>query len=227
MNSTEAGITIGADVIGTDGRLGEVTRVIADAHTDTVTDIVVKHGSLLAARERVVPIVHVARVADGAVHLDLDKQGFERMDGFSDERHGPNPDYVGPPPADLQGTYRGNFTYDAQWAAGAAGAISGKPMGYPGGEQIAPDFLQRPDIAKGTAVLAADGEKVGEVGEFAVEPESGRPLRMTLRRGTLFKHEREVPLSWIQDLSSDGVVLNVRKADVDQHLDADNDDDKG
>ena len=36
------------------------------------------------------------------------------------------------------------------------------------------------------------GEKVGEVGQLAVTPETGRPTRLTLRQGRIFKQETEL-----------------------------------
>lgn len=211
--ATDTTVHIGADVLGTGGdKLGEVTRMIADARTDQVTDLVIRHGALLGKKERVVPITHVAGVEGGRVHLDLDAEGLEAMDGFAEELVGPNPDYVGPPDADLQGTYRGNMVFRNMWAAGATYAfMGGKPMGYPGGERLSPDFIQRPAVREGTAVLAAGGDKVGEVSELSVDPATGRPARITLKRGLIFKTEMELPLEWVQDLGDDGVLLNVPK----------------
>jgi uncharacterized protein YrrD len=208
-------ISTGADVMGTDGKLGEVDRLIVDARTDQVTDLVVKHGTLFG-KKRLVPLTHVTRVEDGCVYLDLDEKGLDAMDGYAEERLGPNPDYVGPPSDDLQGTYRGNMVFDTTVAAGAAGGLGpvGKPMGYPGGEQLTPDLSQRPAIAPGMAVMSADGEKVGEIGDISIAADSGTLTRVTLKRGTLFKHETEIPVTWVRDLGHEGVLLNVPKAEV-------------
>jgi uncharacterized protein YrrD len=208
-------ISTGADVMGADGKLGEVERLIVDARTDQVTDLVIKHGTLFGKR-RIVPLTHVTRVEDGCVYLDLDGKGFDTMDGYAEERLGPNPDYVGTPNMDLQGTHRGNQVFEETVAAGAMGGLGpvGKPMGYPGGEQLTPDFMQRPAIAPGMAVITADGEKVGEVGDVSIAADGGALTRVTLKRGMLFKHETELPLAWVRDLGSEGVLLNVLKAEV-------------
>lgn len=212
-------ILVGATVYGTDGKLGEVQRLIADARTDTITDLVVKHGTFFGT-ERVVPMVHVVGVKeDGCVRLDLDERTFQIMDGFTDEPvTGPNPDYVGPPTDDLQGTYRGNLVYDAAVAAGPLLLFAGKPLGYPGGEQVTPDELQPPAIAAGTAVLDVNGEQVGEVGEVGVDAESGGISRLTVQRGLLFKDEGELPLGWVKSLSSEGILLHVPKDEVEAAL---------
>lgn len=204
-------ITIGSEVHGTDGKLGEIQGVIADARTDTVTDIVVKHGFIFKDA-RIVPLVHVINVQDGVVYLDLDEAHFGVMDGFAEEIKGPNPDYVGPPDYDLQGTHRGNFVYKTEIAS--FGQFQGKPLGYPGGEQLTPDFRQRPALESGDDVLDAAGERIGEVGEFGLDPETGAPTRLTVKQGVLFKRETELPVDWVDELSADGVVLTVTKDEV-------------
>jgi len=211
-------ISIGDEVMGTQDRLGELERVIVDARSRTVTDIVVKHGFVFG-RERIVPIVHITRTEEGKVYLDLDEQGLEAMDGFATERRGPNPDYVGPPDRDLQGTYQGNMELDQAVAAGSAAGLGtpGKPMGYPGGEQLEQEFDQRPAIGKGTDVIANDGEKVGDLGEFSFDHDTGMITRLALRKGLLFKHDMEIPVGWLSQVGADGVVLNVPKGQVEAH----------
>jgi len=208
-------ISIGADVMGTGGKLGELARVIVDARTARVTDIVVKHGFIFG-HERVVPITHVTGVEDGTVHVDLDEKGLETMDGYAEQRRGPNPDDVGPPDFDQQGARRGNMALEQTVAFGAAAGYGaqGKPMGYPGGEQLTPENDQRPAIAAGTGVFAADGEKVGEVGALSFAHDTGAPTRLTLKRGLLFKHETELPLDWVREFGPDGVLLHVPKQEA-------------
>jgi len=156
-----AEVGIGSAVEGTDGKLGEVHRVIVDARTNNVTDIVVKHGFVFG-KERMVPLSYVDRVDDdGTVHVKLDEHGFEGMQAFADDRfHAPDPDYVGPP-----GFHNGTFLLDTVFfeSAGTGGGWAGKPLGYPGGEQISPDDMQRPMIEPGSPILDVDGEKIGEV----------------------------------------------------------------
>lgn len=210
-------VKIGDEVRGHDAKLGEVHRVIVDARSNHVTDLVVKHGFLFG-NERVVPLSCVTNVEDGVVHLDLDEKGFEAMNGYTDDRYrAPDPDYVGPPGFDND-----EFMLDTLVAigpgAGVGGTYATPPLGYPGGEQVSPDDLQRPVYAKGTPVLDAGGEKVGEIGHLEVDPASGAPRHITIRTGTLVHHEAEIPLDWIQELGDKGVQLSVTKADVEREL---------
>ena len=205
-------ISIGAEVAGTEGSLGRVHRVIVDARSGAVTDLVVKRGSLFGT-DRVVPLGHVTRVENGTVFLDLDQQHFDIMDGFADDRyHAPDPSYSGPP-----GFERGTFLVDTMVAGGGMGPAAGSPsLGFPGGEQVTPDDLQRPVIAAGSPVLDAAGEKVGEVGQLSLSPENGRPTQLTLRQGTIFHHDTDLPIDWVAELSDKGVMLNVPKSQVEE-----------
>jgi nucleotide-binding universal stress UspA family protein/uncharacterized protein YrrD len=206
-------ISIGADVVGTTGKLGEVHRVIADARTDTITDLVVKHGFF--GRERIVPLSHVTGVENGAIRVDLDQRSFEALDGYTDDRfRAPDPNWVGPP-----GFNREDFLMDVTVAEGPMQGLAGgpvPPLGYPGGQQVSPDDMARPSVSPGTDVLDVDGNKVGEVDDMDFASGTGRPTRLILRRGFIFHSETEIPVSMIQDISDDGVMLNVTKAQVEQ-----------
>lgn len=208
-------IKIGADVVGRDGKLGEVHRVIMDERSGKVTDLVVKHGFIFGG-ERVVPLSHVTGVEDGAVRVDLDEKGFEAMDGFAAHVRGADPDYIGPPDMDAEGVHRGNAAFEQMVAAGPLGATGavGKPLGYPGGEALSPDLVQRPAVSSGIEVLDIDGEKIGSLGELSFKATDGTPTRITVRQGVLFKHDADVPVEWVQGFSTDGMVLNVAKAEV-------------
>jgi sporulation protein YlmC with PRC-barrel domain len=208
-------VTIGAEVRGSDGKLGDVHRVIVDARTGHVTDLVVKHGFLFG-NERVVPLSSVTKVENGVVYLDTDKEAFERFHGFADDRYrAPDPDYVGPPGYDNT-----EFLLDEVTSIGVAsyGQVE-PPLGYPGGEQVSPDDMQRPVIRQGSAVLDVNGEKIGEVSELSLDPDGGAPRHLSVKHGLLFKHEIELPLAWVREIGDDGVLLSVTKAELERRLD--------
>ncbi len=212
---TTRDVRLGAAVEGVSGRLGEVSRFLADAASDRVTDLVVKHGFPFG-RERIVPLAHVQGVVDDVVYLDLDADGLEAMTAFIDAPlRGPDPDYVGPPDKDLEGTHRGNMTYEAL-AAGGAGypGAAEKPLGYPGGEQLSPDMISRPAIRRGTPVRDVGGEEIGEVGEMGVDAADGRVTALTVRAGLFGIRTVSVPATWVRQLSDKGVFLGVSAHEV-------------
>ncbi len=211
-------VSFGATVMGTGGKLGEIHRVIVDARTNTVTDLVVKHGFVFG-NERMVPLSYVDRVdADGTVQVTLDERGFAALDGFTDAHfHAPNPSYLGPP-----GFATGQFllsTVMLGGAAGGGGGLAGKPGGYPGGQETSPDAMARPTLSPGTPIVDRDGEQVGEVHELAFAAPGGEPQRLVMRRGHLFHTDTEIPIGWVADLSDTGVVLNVTRARIESLVD--------
>jgi sporulation protein YlmC with PRC-barrel domain len=212
-------IQLGADVLGTDGKLGELEKVIADAQRDRITAMVVKRGSIRASRH-VVPLHLIQRVDEGAVYVDLDEATFEAKHGYASAINAPTEDYVGPPSHDLEGTERGNMQFDAMVASGAQ--MQGKVLGYPGGERLSPDIHDQPSIELGMDIITNDGEKAGEVAELAFTVEDGAVARIVLKRPLIARRDPhvELPTTWVKDLAVDGILLNVSKRDVDTLLES-------
>jgi uncharacterized protein YrrD len=214
-------IAIGSTVRGRDSELGHVSKVIVDPTTETVIGVVVKHG-LLGTKEKVVPLTCL-QAGDGFVDADLDRPQFDELRDFDPaEFRAPDPDYTGPPGYDVasQGAW-GSMAIDQWVAMGAAGGLglSAKPLGYPGGETTSlaarePAFSS---LQEGADVLASNGEKVGELREFAVD-ESGAPARLHVRKGLLFAKEADLPVDWIADLTDGAVILRVGKQEVEEYL---------
>jgi uncharacterized protein YrrD len=200
-------IRLGAPVFGSDGtHLGQVMAVIVDARSDRVTDLVVKHGTFHVYRQ-IVPLAHVLSAADGEVKLAMNVRGLEHEEGLTGPARAPDIDYAGPPGTDHNGEFRGDIQFDSIVTSGAM--LGGKVGGFPDGEQIGPDFIERPEIFSGIAVLDNVGEKVGELGEFSFMLESGEPVHLTMKSGHLHKTETELPLSWVRNLGQHGVLLKI------------------
>jgi sporulation protein YlmC with PRC-barrel domain len=212
-------IQLGADVMGTDGKLGELEKVIAEARTDCITQIVVKHGGL-RSRLYTLPLGRVQRVEDGTIYLDLNEAALTGGEGYADAIHAPDVDYVGPPSQDHEGTHQGNLDFDSVVASGAQ--MGGKPMGYPGGERLTPDMRDQPAISLGMDIIATDGSKVGEVAEMSFTVADGRVARIVLKRPLIARRDphAELPVAWVKDLAVDGILLNVAKSQVDALLEA-------
>jgi uncharacterized protein YrrD len=202
-------IGIGAQVIGRDGPLGHVHRLVVDLEGGHVDDVVVRHHRLLGD-ERVVSIELVTAVQDGVVQVDLDEKGFHALPQFSDgRRYAADPNYEGPPGFDTT-----EDELDRVVAGGGQVAFAAKPFGFPGGEQLTPDDFEHPVIREGMPVLDVNGEKVGELARLVVETETGLPVQVTVREGVVLHHEVNLPRSWVQGFDEAGVLLNVAKESV-------------
>jgi len=215
-------IAIGDEVQGRDGKLGQVERVIVDADSDRISEIVVRHGLPLLGKHRLVPMSKVQRADGSVLYVDIDSEQFKECEGFEPDRYrAPDPDYTGPPGFDSRAGY--NFEYEAEIASGPVlfQAAGGKLMGYPGGEDASRGRMWgRPSIAPGDPVLSRDAEKVAEVAELEVN-EEGFPTRLVVQKGMIFKKEAELPVEWIGELSDQGVVLRVGKSEIEARMDRD------
>src|SRR3712207_4424355 len=102
--------------MGTDGTLGTLERVIADARRDCITELVVK-GEGFRARLHVVPLSYVQCVDGGTSFVNRSEAAYGGESGLVDAIHGATEDYTGPPSEDLDVTHRGNMQFDAVAAA--------------------------------------------------------------------------------------------------------------
>lgn len=185
-------IRTGADIYCADEKVGHVSRLIADAVSSHITDLVVDRGLLHAAK--VIPL--------------------DQADGFSDEKFSdPAGDWSAPP-----GYSRDDFMLNVVTAFGAGagyGAMGGRPDTFPPSPtDPRPDLIQ-PDVEAGSPVRATDGSKVGEVAEIDIDPSDGHLIRLTLKRGLLGREHVQVPLEWIEQISNEGVILKTSAAEVD------------
>ena len=208
---------LGSAVMGASGKFGEIERVMFDPNTRRAEHLVVRYGTLLAGT-RVVPFHNVARVDGEGVHLTLDEDAFGQLPPYRDDLdRARDPDYVAPPAEETAGRSGTGFQMDQLTARGVLGYTTDKPMGYPGHEQVVPDDRQLPAVGRGTNVFDGTGEKVGEIGELAVESETGMPARVVVRSGLIFTKDFDVPLEWVDGITPEGIGLSVSKSDMEAH----------
>ena len=199
-------IGLGAHVLGRHGPLGEVQRVIVDAQTARITDLVVRHRGL-RGQERIVPLAQVRRVAGDTVTLDLDEAGFAALDGFVPDRyHAAEPDAAAP-----VGTRPTAYLIDAAIAGGptvGGGGTGGPVGGYPR-SQSWPNNTARAAVAVGTPVRDVTGTPIGTVHAFRFARETGALGQLSVRRGHLVHHDTPLPLAWLKAIGDDGILLTV------------------
>jgi uncharacterized protein YrrD len=192
--------------------VGRVAKVIADANDAHVTELVVDRGLLHGAK--VIPLGQVQDVRAGEVHLTLDREQFERANGFADQRYR-YPHRTWAPP---QGFLPTDCLFDvAAYGAGPSSALGALPGDLPATPPDPRPNLLRPVVSEGTPVLSADGKKVGEIASISFHPDDGRLVSAVMKWG-LLEHERlELPREWIADLDDKGLSLNVNSDQVHQH----------
>ena len=208
---------IGSPVMSGSDKLGDVERIMFDPNTHRAEHLVVRYGTLLGGT-RVVPFHDVTSVDDAGVHVSIDEDAFGQLPADTGELdRARDPDYIAPPAEQTAGRSGTGFQMDSVTARGSLGFMTDKPMGYPGHEQTIPDDRQLPAVGHGTDVFDGLGEKIGDLGDIAVESDTGMPARITVRRGLIFKNDLDIPVAWLDGFTTRGIGLNVPKSELEAY----------
>jgi sporulation protein YlmC with PRC-barrel domain len=178
-------IHIGAHVEATDGRIGEVTRVVVEAQDQTLTHVVVR-GHVLGA-ERLVPIEDVADATPDRVALRVSRADFESLPPFAR-----TVEYTPPSAGDiyLDGVRR---TVEVDQ------------------EDIAEDEVA---VRGGERVEATDGA-IGRVDGVTVDPTTRAVTHIVLREGHLWHIRTvTIPVGHIDRVERGVIYLTLSKAQV-------------
>jgi hypothetical protein len=158
---------IGAQVDATDGRCGQLTRVIFDPVADALTHLVVEpgHHEELA---RLVAVDLVVRVDDDVIRLNCTKKQFERLDDAEDLQF---------LPADATATGYGSH----------ASAWPYYGLGMPLGHHRDPMLIDRVplgevQVRRGDSVHARDGW-IGAVQGLVIDPANHHVTHVILQEG--------------------------------------------
>lgn len=208
---------MGMDVLGPDGKVGELSRLVVDPERDTIVGLVVRNG-LLPSAEYVVPLECVRPTDADDLAVDFTEEGLREMQLFDPTKYGePDPDYTGPPGWDATARGQENLAFESYVAMGPLVVLGGggaPVLGFPGGEHRPAKELHWSSLQDGSDVFDSGGEKVGEVEAVAMEPDNGKPVSITVRQGWLFKKHVNVPAEWISDIGDGRVVLGKPKEEL-------------
>jgi sporulation protein YlmC with PRC-barrel domain len=191
----EPQFTIGARASCTDGHCGEVSRLIIDPATDTVTHLAILPGHR-QEDARLVP-VHLAEVTDGGIRLHCTLAEFGKLD------HAEERDLVtGEAPVRYVGRLGVSVPSVPMVKKWRQTAIFEDVI--PGGEA---------EVEPGSPVHAVDGE-IGRVQGFLVNPDDDRVTHVLLQEGHLWgRKEVAIPLSAVIRVD-EGIRLNLTKEQV-------------
>ncbi len=191
-------IPIRAEVRCTDGLCGETTYLIIDPVQQHVTHVVVR-DKRSPHTEWLVPIQAVEDSSPQELRLRLSKAEFEKLDPFIDKEYVRAKEpyreiqaeslrylpYVRPSDARLQREY-----------------VTIEHVHVPEGERA---------VTRGARVEARDG-RVGQVGEFVVNPQSGKMTHMVLESGHLWGHRDVcIPFSHVERIDDETLYLDLDK----------------
>jgi len=205
-------VLLDAKALGTSGPLGHVQRFIFNPRNRRAGHLVVKSG--LLGHERIVPITCVTETEPSEIHLDMDERTFEAMDDYTEAAYrAPETDYVAPPSEQGPGRSGADFQQDVMQALGDHSLSGGMPSGFPAGEQIVSDDEQLVVVSKGTPVFDVSGDKVGEVSDAGVDPQSEELVQLSVHKG-LLSGDAEVPLDLVEEIGVRGIRLSATKDEV-------------
>ena len=186
----ETEFAIGAEASCVDGSCGEVSRIIVDPATETVTHLVIepKHRRELA---RLVP-VDLVDAAAGDIRLRCTLAEFDKLEAA--EELAPVENVLG--------------------GLGVGGMMP--PMGIPATVttvvyETVP--VGETDVGPGERVHAIDGE-IGRVLGFLVDPDDHRMTHVLLQEGHLWGRKKvAIPVSAVTGVEN-GIRLNLTKEQV-------------
>jgi hypothetical protein len=211
----EAELAIGAKVNCSDGLCGEVSRMIIDPATDTVTHLVVTPRHRREAA-RLVP-ADLVDTASGDIRLRCTLAEFGRLDHAEERELADEADeHVGD-----GGLLGDGLVYDvADQAYGPGATPIGPgltPIGHVPGRRrtIIEDVVPVGDtqLRPGDRVHALDGE-IGRVHGFLVSPGDDRVTHVLLEEGHLWGHkEVAIPVGDVSGVDA-GVRVNLTKEQV-------------
>jgi len=191
--------TIGAGASGSDGACGEVTRVVVDPLTRTVTHLVIepkhRHGY-----GRLVPLDLVDATA-GEIRLRCTLAEFEKLDPAEETRF-------------LPGT-SGYLDYDPEHVLIMPYYNIGMAEAYCGPMTVTYDAvpLDEVEVRRGEHVHATDGN-IGRVQGLVIDPDSHHVTHVLLQEGHLWgRKEVAIPISAVTGVE-DGIRLNLTKQQV-------------
>jgi uncharacterized protein YrrD len=179
-------IRIGAHVEASDGRAGDVSRIVVEAGTRRLTHIVVKDSRFFGT-ERLVPIEDVSDATSDKISLRVNHAQFLLLPPYAH-----TVEYTPETPDTFMGNVaRRGFELDQSGVAENAAAFKG-----------------------GERVEATDGA-VGKVDEVIVDPSTSGITHIVLREGHMWsKRHITIPIEQVDYAAREVVYLKVDKAEM-------------
>ena len=196
-------IPLNVDVHCTDGLAGRSTNIILNPVTKNVTHLVVA-ARKAPHNEYLVPLKKIKATASEVILLNCLRQELVQMEPFYETHFVRTdvPDLMGLPDDALMWPYHIPLTSKTYHITD---------------EAIPPDEL---GVRRGTHVIDCQGEIVGMIDEFLVEPEEGNITHLVLAQGHLWgKREITIPVYEIERIAENQVRLKLDKKAI-SHLPA-------
>jgi uncharacterized protein YrrD len=196
----------GMDVWTAQGeKIGTLSRVVIDAKTRDVTDIVVDRGAFTVG-EKVIPVGLVDLENSDGIQLRETNQDVDEFLEYETTHHVPL-DNVDEPYENIQASFWYPPT-NLSLAPGGGGMLP----------DVAPDRVARTEssipegriaISQGAQVFSSDDQHLGNVDQVIIDSQSNQLSHFVIGKGLLFKEHKLVPAQWIDHVGEEKVYLAV------------------
>jgi sporulation protein YlmC with PRC-barrel domain len=199
----------GTEVFTANGeKVGTISRIVIDAKTRDVTDVVVERG-IFPRNEIVIPVGLVDLEKEDRLVLRETNQSVDDFLDYETTHYVPV-ERAGAPYENVETNYwypPANF----QMQVPRAGLISEVvPDQVPQTETSIPEG--RVAISEGAQVLSADDKHIGNVEQVVTNSESNTVTHFVVGKGFLLKEHKIVPASWVDKVDDDKVRLSVESS---------------
>ena len=194
----------GNEIFAANGeKIGTLSRVVIDARTRDVTDLVVDKG--VFGQEKVIPVGMVDTEKEDRIVLRETNQGKDDFPDYETTHYVPS-DEITKPYEHIETYYwypPTNFQFPTNGI-------------MPGGS-VLPDYVVRKEtsvpegrvtIDEGAQVISADDKHVGNV-EQVITDESNHVTHLVIGKGILLKEHKVAPAIWITEADQNRIHLSV------------------
>lgn len=194
----------GAEVFTVTGeKIGTISRIVIDAKTRDVTDLVVERGALLKD-EKVIPVGLVDLENEDRIRLRETNQNVDDFLDYETTHYVPL-DQVGVPYESIDTYY---WYPPANFQTPTGGLLPGiRPDYVPETETSIPEG--RIAIAEGAQVIGADEKHIGNVEQVIANSETNNVTHFVVGKGFLLKEHKLVPSHWVSSVDEGKVYLSV------------------
>ena len=197
-----------------DESVGRISRVVIDAKTREITDLVVERGAVIKD-EKVIPISLVNVENEDRITLRETNQNIDDFLNYETTHYIPN-DEVTEQPSDTIEMYYWYPPISFQFPT---------PGILPGGT-VVPDFVHRTEsaipegrvaIGEGAQVIGADEKHIGNVEQVLADPQTNNVTHFVIGKGLLLREHKLVPAFWVSRVEEDKIYLLV-ESDIFERL---------
>lgn len=194
----------GAEVFTATGeKIGTISRIVIDAKTRDVTDLVIERGALLKD-EKVIPVGLVDLEDKDRIVLRKTNQNVDELLDYETTHYVPL-DQAGVPYENIDTYY---WYPPANFQTPTGGVLPGiRPDYVPQTETSIPEG--RVAISEGAQVISADDKHIGNVEQVIANAETKNVTHFAVGKGFLLKEHKLVPAHWVTSVDESKVYLSV------------------